>query len=154
MSDTQQGPGWWQASDLKWYPPAPPRLPPPPRKPLRPVFWVRWWKAAGWGGRALGLAVLLLVVAIAGVLIYRADQPNAREREFLHQIGDGGNDKSFDIGYDICGYFERGWTLRQVAALYSHNATDSTAFTFAVLANAAVADGSLCPQYAYRLDQP
>src|SRR2546423_15070812 len=21
MSDTPQGPGWWQASDLKWYPP-------------------------------------------------------------------------------------------------------------------------------------
>ena len=21
MSDTSQGPGWWQASDLKWYPP-------------------------------------------------------------------------------------------------------------------------------------
>src|SRR5271170_6814055 len=34
MSDVSQGPGWWQASDLKWYPPdkrsdvAP--LPPPP----------------------------------------------------------------------------------------------------------------------------
>ena len=36
-----QGPGWWQASDLKWYPPElhadyvaplppPPKLPPPP----------------------------------------------------------------------------------------------------------------------------
>ena len=24
MSDTQQGPGWWQASDGKWYPPANP----------------------------------------------------------------------------------------------------------------------------------
>ena len=21
MSDTSQGPGWWQASDGKWYPP-------------------------------------------------------------------------------------------------------------------------------------
>ena len=27
MSDTSQGPGWWQASDGKWYPPQPP---PPP----------------------------------------------------------------------------------------------------------------------------
>lgn len=27
MSETSQGEGWWQASDLKWYPPA---LPPPP----------------------------------------------------------------------------------------------------------------------------
>ena len=38
MSDVSQGPGWWQASDLKWYPPelhpdyvAP--LPPPPTQP-------------------------------------------------------------------------------------------------------------------------
>lgn len=23
MSDTPQGPGWWQASDRKWYPPRP-----------------------------------------------------------------------------------------------------------------------------------
>ena len=32
MSDTSQGPGWWLASDAKWYPPqsAPAPLPPPP----------------------------------------------------------------------------------------------------------------------------
>ncbi len=42
MSDVSQGPEWWQASDLKWYPPEehpnyeapppppPPKLPPPP----------------------------------------------------------------------------------------------------------------------------
>ena len=32
MSDTSQGPGWWVASDGKWYPPhlAPPPPPPPP----------------------------------------------------------------------------------------------------------------------------
>lgn len=29
MSDTQQGPDWWQASDGKWYPPEA-KLPPPP----------------------------------------------------------------------------------------------------------------------------
>ena len=37
MSDVSQGPGWWEASDDKWYPPEehpdyrPPRPPPPPR---------------------------------------------------------------------------------------------------------------------------
>jgi hypothetical protein len=40
MSDISQGPGWWQAADLKWYPPElhadyvpppPPPLPPPAR---------------------------------------------------------------------------------------------------------------------------
>ncbi len=30
MSDTPQGPGWWQASDGKFYPPQPPTPPPPP----------------------------------------------------------------------------------------------------------------------------
>jgi hypothetical protein len=30
MSDVAQGPGWWQASDGKWYPPAGQQLPPPP----------------------------------------------------------------------------------------------------------------------------
>jgi len=30
MSDYSQGPGWWQASDGKWYPPQPPTPPPSP----------------------------------------------------------------------------------------------------------------------------
>lgn len=30
MSDTSQGPGWWLASDGKWYPPQPSGPPPPP----------------------------------------------------------------------------------------------------------------------------
>lgn len=29
MSDVSQGPGWWIASDGKWYPPQPPPPPPP-----------------------------------------------------------------------------------------------------------------------------
>ena len=39
MSDVSQGPGWWQASDGKWYRPEqhpnyqPPSLPPPPPNP-------------------------------------------------------------------------------------------------------------------------
>lgn len=35
MSDTSQGPGWWIASDGKWYPPesAQPATPPPPTPP-------------------------------------------------------------------------------------------------------------------------
>lgn len=33
MSDASQGPGWWQASDGKWYPPPPPPPPPPQAEP-------------------------------------------------------------------------------------------------------------------------
>jgi hypothetical protein len=40
MSDVSQGDGWWQASDLKWYPPEkrpdPAELPPPPVTPPQP----------------------------------------------------------------------------------------------------------------------
>ena len=48
MSDTSQGPGWWQASDGKWYPPETTTgttTPPPPPAPPKPVVpapnWVR-----------------------------------------------------------------------------------------------------------------
>jgi len=34
MSDQAQGPGWWQASDGKWYPPQDPVAAPPPTMPV------------------------------------------------------------------------------------------------------------------------
>ncbi len=38
MSDTSQGPGWWLASDGKWYPPeSAPQAPAPPQAPASPV---------------------------------------------------------------------------------------------------------------------
>ena len=45
MSDTSQGPSWWQASDGKWYPPeqapAATAAPPPPQKAKK--FYTRVW---------------------------------------------------------------------------------------------------------------
>lgn len=40
MSDVSQGPGWWQAADGKWYPPAPPTPPVPPafQQPAPPAY--------------------------------------------------------------------------------------------------------------------
>lgn len=82
MSDSTQGPGWWQASDGKWYPPeshpdAAPHVPPPPAAPMIPPahapspqiatspvpndprkpWWRRWWAIA------LGVLILLFVIA-------------------------------------------------------------------------------------------
>jgi len=37
MSDASQGPGWWLASDGKWYPPEPVAPPPPSAAPPPPV---------------------------------------------------------------------------------------------------------------------
>jgi hypothetical protein len=42
VSDVSQGPGWWQASDGKWYPPQPAAAPPaapPPRGPAPGPQW-------------------------------------------------------------------------------------------------------------------
>jgi hypothetical protein len=36
MSDVSQGPGWWQASDGKWYAPEQMQQPPPPAPPTVP----------------------------------------------------------------------------------------------------------------------
>jgi hypothetical protein len=50
VSDVQQGPGWWQASDGKWYAPEQhpnyqPPPPPPPPPPVPPTPTPRWWQA-------------------------------------------------------------------------------------------------------------
>ncbi len=78
MSDVSQGPGWWQASDGKWYPPEqrpasePPVAAPaasyprtqPGASPLGPL--------ADWGTRALATLIdwaASAVVAIAGLIV-------------------------------------------------------------------------------------
>jgi hypothetical protein len=64
MSDRPQGPGWWQASDLKWYPPekhanhvAPPSTPTQPPVTTKGLAGQtkRWFTLAG--------TALLLVIA-------------------------------------------------------------------------------------------
>lgn len=41
MSDVSQGPGWWLASDGKWYPPQPPA--PPAAKPKKAIYKRVWF---------------------------------------------------------------------------------------------------------------
>ena len=80
MSDTAQGPGWWQASDGKWYPPeqapgyaAPPPPPgagapafgPPPGYGTPPPMAYAPAPASGMSGC---LKAFLIVLAIVGVL--------------------------------------------------------------------------------------
>jgi hypothetical protein len=61
MSDTPQAPGWWQASDGKWYPPQSQQAPPPPKKGGGCL------KAMGLAALGfVGLIVLIAVVAAAG----------------------------------------------------------------------------------------
>ena len=64
MSDQSQGPGWWLASDGKWYPPQspPPYQPAPYRPPVGPSS-----KKSGCSSAALlgGLLVVLLLLFVA-----------------------------------------------------------------------------------------
>ena len=78
MSDTSQGPGWWRASDGKWYPPdthpqyqppEPPKAPPGPIAPFlpeQPSVMRRGWEGfrrwPRWGqiGSVLAVVVILL----------------------------------------------------------------------------------------------
>jgi len=53
VSDTQQGPGWWQASDGKWYPPA---------SPVGPAAFQAQPKTEG-------LATTALVMGIVGLVL-------------------------------------------------------------------------------------
>lgn len=75
MNDTPQGPGWWQASDGKWYPPeshpgsapvAPQTVPEAgasgPGDPQRPVWWKRRWVIV----TAAVVVLLLVVSAVSG----------------------------------------------------------------------------------------
>jgi hypothetical protein len=76
MSDTAPGPGWWQASDGRWYPPhqhpgyVPPPPPPsaPPRTPS-PYAWAPWLAPAALPvTSALAIASLVLSILWLGGL--------------------------------------------------------------------------------------
>ena len=74
MSDTPQGPGWWQASDGKWYPPqsAPTAAPPPPPSPVygtppQPQWTPPPAKKGGNKGCLIALAVVGVVLVLGVV---------------------------------------------------------------------------------------
>jgi uncharacterized RDD family membrane protein YckC len=75
MSDTSQGPGWWQASDGKWYPPEQSPGGPTPGAASAPAGapMSAYGPLADWGQRAVGIIIdwlILFVVAIVGGIIY------------------------------------------------------------------------------------
>ena len=101
MSDVSQGPGWWQASDGKWYAPeqAQGAAPPPPvhppfadEKPKKPAykrvwFWLLIVVVVGVGG-------CTAIIATAGVAI---DKANTKQHTVVYTVtGDGTADITFD----------------------------------------------------------
>ena len=79
MSDTSQGPGWWQASDGKWYPPeqapgyqAPAAGAPSGSPGVTGAVSSQWGTLADWPQRALGIVidwVIIFVIAIIGFIL-------------------------------------------------------------------------------------
>jgi hypothetical protein len=84
MSDTSQGPGWWLASDNKWYPPQPVQAPPPPPQvplpqppgqfPPQQYAYIPKKKRKAWPwvlgsiGAVFILIIVLIVVAVGGAV--------------------------------------------------------------------------------------
>ena len=67
MSDASQGPGWWQATDGKWYPPAPP-APPTYQQPTAPAYGApqpAYYAPAG--PKNDGMSIAALVCGISGL---------------------------------------------------------------------------------------
>jgi Mycobacterium 19 kDa lipoprotein antigen len=81
MSEESQGPGWWQAADLKWYPPelhadyvapgpsnlTPPPNPPPPAAASNPRPVIPLWKGLG---IAVAACVGVYLVLVVGNVIF------------------------------------------------------------------------------------
>jgi hypothetical protein len=70
MSDVSQGPGWWQAADGKWYPPAPQQPPAPPAPPAPPTFQAPGSPPAynaPAGPKNDGMSIAALVCGISGL---------------------------------------------------------------------------------------
>jgi hypothetical protein len=67
MSDVSQGPGWWQATDGKWYPPTPPQ-PPTYQQPTPPVYGTPGpVNYAPVGPKNDGMSIAALVCGISGL---------------------------------------------------------------------------------------
>jgi hypothetical protein len=119
MSDAPQGPGWWQASDGKWYPPQPQAQPvAPPANSVAPG--PGWWQASDgnwyppqplsapapqkkfykrvWFWLLVVVALLIggcvSIISLAGVVV---DKANARKHTVVYSVTGPG---TADITYD------------------------------------------------------
>lgn len=113
MSDSAQGPGWWQASDGKWYPPqqaaaAPPPPPagygPPPQQMGPPMAYGPPPKQGMNGCLKAFLIVLALsfVLGIAAVVVAVAFVDDAVD-DFAEDFAEGSADEQDDIDEVECG---------------------------------------------------
>lgn len=106
MSDAPQGPGWWQASDGRWYPPQPVAPPPPQPYAYAPAAPTQQWGppppqpyapvAKPSGGKGCLIAALVVgaicvvgLVAIVLFFVRAADEVGDRVEEIVPTERDG-----------------------------------------------------------------
>jgi hypothetical protein len=97
MSDHSLGPGWWYASDGKWYPPEthPDHRQPPPAPPRR--------SPKGLGGIiALAVASVLLVGGMAVFLVATQDGTEQGDVTFDDDVDDDREDADLRALHDAC----------------------------------------------------
>jgi hypothetical protein len=140
MSDVSQGPGWWQASDGRWYPPqpaaTPPPVPPPPGAAPGPQ----------WGGpqpakksnkgclialAVVGVVLVLGIVAVVAIVVAVGDEVDDRVDEANR---DGGiptfsdnteNPPGEDVSVGECGPAEDTGFMRATVDVLNHSSEPS-----------------------------
>ncbi len=85
-ADSPQGPGWYQATDGRWYPP---QIVEAPKKPVYKRVW--FWLLVVF---ALGIGGCVTIVTTAGVAINKA--ATANHTVFYSVTGDGTADVTYD----------------------------------------------------------
>jgi len=141
MSDVSQGPGWWQASDGRWYPPqqAPTAAPPPPPQwgaPPAPQWTPPPAKKGGNKGCLIALAVVgvLLVLGIVATVVVIAavgDEVDDRidEDNGIPSFSDNDeNPPADDVTVGECGLASGTNFMRATVDVLNHSSEPSNYF--------------------------
>jgi hypothetical protein len=135
VSDVSQGPGWWQASDGKWYPPQPAAAPPPGPGPQ-------------WGGpppakksnkgcfialAVVGVIALLGIGVVVALVVAVGDEVDDRADQIERANRDGGiptfsdnteNPPGDDVSIADCGPSDTG-SMRATVDVQNHSSEPS-----------------------------
>ena len=145
MSDVSQGPGWWQASDGRWYPPQPaaPVAPPPgpPPGPLPgPLPGPQWGGPPRPKGSNRGCLIALAVVgglgllAVIGTVVLLVVAGNEVDDRVDDASDDGGiptfsdndeNPPGDDVSVAECGPAEGTGFMRATVDVLNHSSEPS-----------------------------
>ena len=90
MSDQSQGPGWWMASDGKWYPPESDPAPPPPGQfaaPFQPAYVQRSTNGMAIASMVLGIVWIYWIGSILALVFGYTARKQIAESQGTQQGG-------------------------------------------------------------------